>query len=131
MSFDQHILSEADRLAIEKAALDYIEGWYSGDAERMERSLHPDLAKRTIFRDPRGFDRLEPISALGLVIATRRGVGCRTPEERQRKEVTILDVFGSAACVRVDAADWVDFLQLGKLNGQWQIINVLWERREA
>lgn len=131
MSFDQHNLPEADRLAIEQASLDYIEGWYSGDAERMERSLHPDLAKRIIFHDPRGFDRLEPISALGLVIATRRGVGCRIPAERQCKEISILDVFGSAACVRVDAADWVDFLQLGKLNGQWQIVNVLWERREA
>ncbi len=28
-------------------ALDYIEGWYAGDAERMERSLHDDLVKRT------------------------------------------------------------------------------------
>lgn len=124
-------VSEEDRQSIEQAALDYIEGWYCGDAERMERSLHPDLAKRIVFADPRGFDRLEPISALGLVIATRRGAGTRTPSERQRKDITILDVFGKTACVRVDAADWIDFLHLGKLNGQWQIVNVLWERRLA
>lgn len=121
--------SELDRQAIKKIATDYIEGWYIGDEIRMEQSLHPDLAKRTVFADPRGFDRLEPISALALVIATRNKVGCRTPVDHQRKEVTILDIFGNAACVRVDAADWVDFLHLGKLNGQWQIVNVLWERR--
>jgi hypothetical protein len=121
--------SELDRQAIEKIATDYIEGWYTGDETRMERSVHPDLAKRTIFPDPRGFDRLEPISALALVIATRRGVGTRTPSDRQRKDITILDVFGKTACVRVDAADWVVFLHMGKLNGQWQIVNVLWERR--
>jgi len=28
--------------AITKTALDYIEGWYAGDAARMERALHPD-----------------------------------------------------------------------------------------
>jgi hypothetical protein len=26
--------------------LDYIEDWWTGDVERMERSLHPDLVKR-------------------------------------------------------------------------------------
>lgn len=31
----------ADSAAIRTAALDYIEGWYDGDAARMERSLHP------------------------------------------------------------------------------------------
>lgn len=124
-------VSDADRQGIEQAALDYIEGWYNGDAERMEHSLHPDLAKRIVFADPRGFDRLEPISAMGLVIATRRGAGARTPPERQRKQITILDVFCKAACVRVDAADWIDYLHLGKLNGQWQIVNVLWERRSG
>jgi hypothetical protein len=130
MSFDPDTLPEADALAIRQAALDYIEGWYSGNAERMEGCLHPDLAKRTIFPDPRGFDRLEPISAMGLVIATRNGAGCKTPEDRRRKEITILDVFGGAASVRVDAANFVDFLHLGKLNDQWQIVNVLWVKRK-
>jgi hypothetical protein len=126
----REISPEADRLAITQTALDYIEGWYTGDAERMERSLHPDLAKRIVVHDPRGFDRLEPISALGLVIATRKGVGCQTPPEAQRNAVTILDVFGNAACVRVDAAGWIDYLHLGRLNGRWQIVNVLWEKRQ-
>jgi hypothetical protein len=130
MSFDLRSVSETERLAIEQTALDYIEGWYTGDAERMERSLHPDLAKRIILHDPRGFDRLEPISALGLVIATRKGAGCRTPLGQQRKEISILDVFGNTACVRVDAVEWVDFLHMGRLDDKWQIINVLWEKRQ-
>jgi AcrR family transcriptional regulator len=31
---------------ITQAALDYFEGWFEGDAARMERALHPELAKR-------------------------------------------------------------------------------------
>ena len=37
----------ADRDAIVRVALDYFEGWFDGDAARIERTLHPDLAKRS------------------------------------------------------------------------------------
>jgi hypothetical protein len=37
-----------DNSAITKTALDYIEGWYADDAVRMERALHPELAKRMV-----------------------------------------------------------------------------------
>jgi hypothetical protein len=120
-----------DLARIRQAALDYIEAWYSGDAVRMESVLHPDLVKRTIMHDPRGFDRLEPISALGLVIAARRGTGTRTQHVDQRKEVTILDISGSMAAVKVVSADFIDYLHIGKLNGVWQIVNVLWERTRS
>ena len=40
----------ADADAIKQTALDYIEGWYEGNAERMERALHPELAKRIVLR---------------------------------------------------------------------------------
>jgi hypothetical protein len=45
--------SAADSAAIRQPALDYIEGWYEADAERMERALHPDLAKRIVRTNPR------------------------------------------------------------------------------
>jgi hypothetical protein len=31
------------------------------------------------------------------------------------------------ASVRVDASEWVDYMHLGKVDGEWKIINVLWE----
>ena len=40
--------SSDTREAITKVALDYGEGWYEGDADRMARALHPELAKRMI-----------------------------------------------------------------------------------
>jgi hypothetical protein len=40
--------SDVDQARIKQAALDDIEGWYAGDAERMKRALHPDLAKRIV-----------------------------------------------------------------------------------
>jgi hypothetical protein len=117
-----------DRAAIRQAALDYIEGWYEGNAERMERSLHPDLAKRIVHTDAKdGRSRLDQMSALGLVQGTRTGFGKRTPKEKQQKDVTILDVFGNTASVKIVANAWIDYLHVAKFNGRWVIVNVLWE----
>lgn len=40
-----------DTMAIQQTALDYAEGWYTADAERMQRALHAGLAKRTLRRN--------------------------------------------------------------------------------
>jgi putative lumazine-binding protein len=119
--------SEADRAAIKQTALDYIEGWYEGDAERMERALHPELAKRIVRTNAQGQSRVDQMSAMSMVMATRRGAGKQIPKEKQQKDVTILDVFENAACAKIVAAEWVDYLQLARSNGRWVIVNVLWE----
>ncbi|HZU22839.1 MAG TPA: nuclear transport factor 2 family protein [Terriglobales bacterium] len=116
-----------DELAIRQTALDYIEGWYEGDAARMERALHPELAKRMVAPDTRGQSHLNQMSAMTLVQATRAGGGSRTPKDEQQKEITILDRFNNAAMVKIVASSWVGYLEEVKFNGQWKIINVLWE----
>ena len=121
--------SEADRAAITQTTLDYLEGWYEGNAERMERALHPDLAKRIVHTQSDGRGRVEHMGALSLVQGVRAGWGKRTPVEKQQKDITILDVYGNAATVKAVASDWIDYLHLGKVNGRWVIVNVLWEMK--
>jgi Putative lumazine-binding len=120
--------SPQDSTAIRATAHDYIDGWYEGDGARMERALHPHLAKRLVYEDQQGHSRLVDLTALELVQTTRTGVGKIPPAER-RDSVTILDVFGNAAVVRIDATTWVDFLQEVKWNGRWAIVNVVWVNR--
>lgn len=119
-----------DQAAIRQAALDYIEGWYEGDAERMEGALHPEVAKRAVFTDGEtGRSRLDRMGAMTLVQYTRAGYGKSTPPEKQQKDVTILDIYENVAMVKVVATDWIDYLQVAKFNGRWVIINVLWEMK--
>jgi hypothetical protein len=129
LSFSQaQAQNGAEQAAIKQTALDYIEGWYEGNAERMERALHPDLAKRIVRTDPKsGRSRLDQMSAMGLVQGVRSGYGKNTPKEKQQKDVTILDVYENAASVKVIAADWIDYLHIARYNGRWVIVNVLWE----
>ena len=124
-----HAQTASDSAAIRAAALDYIEGWYEGSGERMERALHPELAKRIVNTNPNGRNSLGQQSAMTLVMSTRGGGGKNTPADQQRKDVRILDVFGNTASVRVDASTWIDYLHVAKWNGRWVIVNVLWELR--
>ena len=125
-----HAASSEDEAAIRATALDYLEGWYAGDAARMEQALHPDLAKRIVRPDADGKrDRVEHMGALLLVQYTRAAYGARTPKSEQQKDVTILDVYGNTASVKTVARDFIDYLHLGKVNGEWKIINVLWEMK--
>lgn len=120
--------SKEDAAAIKQTALDYIEGWYEGNAARMEQALHPDLAKRIVRTDPVSKKNvLDQMSAMTLVQRTRAAIGTATPKEQRQADVVILDVFENAASVRVTAAAWIDYLHVAKFNGRWVIVNVLWE----
>ena len=121
-------VSEAQ--AIRQVALDYIEGWYEADVERMQRALHTDLVKRYPDTLPSGRDHLATISANTMFEYTRGGGGSKTPKKPQRKDIVILDLFKEIATAKAVSADYVDYLHLAKLNGEWKIVNVLWMPRK-
>lgn len=121
--------TDADREAIKRAALNYAEGWYEGNAEKMESALSPDLAKRIVRTNPQGQSGLGQMTAMSLVQGTRGGSGKQTPVAEQQKDVTILDAMSNSATVKLEMREWVDYMHLGKMNGKWVIINVLWEMK--
>ncbi len=96
----------------------------------MGRAVHPELVKRIVVTDTATKRTvLDNMGASALVNGTRRGWGKDTPKGRQQKEVTILDVFGNAASVKAVMAEWIDYLQIAKVDGRWVIVNVLWEMK--
>ena len=119
--------SAADSAGIRQAALDYIDGYYTGDAERMERAVHPELAKRIVRTNEQGRQMLSQMSAMTLVQITKNGGGKDTPAADRKEDVKILDIYQNAASAKIDASGWVDYLHLAKWNGRWVIVNVLWE----
>jgi len=120
----------ADSIAIHQTALTYIDGWYTGDDERMSQAVHSELVKRIFATDPKtGAQIFKHQDSTGLVTATAKGYGTKTPEQRRQADVTVLDVFEGAASVKIVAAGWVDYLHLAKDDGDWQIVNVLWEMK--
>lgn len=118
----------ADSAAIRATALDYVEGWYNGDAARMARAVHPELVKRIIRTDSLG-SMVDNMGATRLISGAAHGFGRSTPPARQQKDVVIFDIYQNVALVRATMTDWIDYLQMGRVNGRWVIINVLWEMK--
>ena len=112
--------------AIKAAALDYIEGYFSGDADRMTRALHPELTKVIVMAPQQGmnaFTRKMTATELTELARSKRGV---IPREQWGIEVTVLDVHGNMSAVKIVNPKFIDYLQLAKVDGSWKIVNVLW-----
>jgi hypothetical protein len=116
-----------DKAAIESVVLDYFEGWFEGDAARMERALHPELAKRSLEHDASGAETLTTLTAQEMIDATARGIGkSRDPGDR-RIEVEAEHVYGTIANVTVHSAVYEEYLQLVRTTDGWKIVNALWD----
>lgn len=121
--------SEKDMEGIRSTILDFIEGWYEGDVERRERCFHPKSMKRIVHKDPEtGGDRLEEYSALQEVQFTRAGRGRDVPKDMQRKDFEVFDATERSAVAKVNTSSGFNYLLLSKFNGQWVIMNALWEK---
>jgi hypothetical protein len=121
-------LSREDSAAIRATAEDYLLGWYDGDAERMERALHPDLAKRNV-QTQNGRSRLSNMGAMAMVQMTRGRAASPQPADQRLLEITLLDGYGSMAVAKVVSWDFVDYISLARSNGRWVIVNDLWDGR--
>jgi hypothetical protein len=118
--------SADDRAAVVRTALDYFEGWFDGDAARIERALHPELAKRSLGQGSSDPERLATLTARQMVEATAAGEGQREDPGDRRIEVEVEDLHGTIANATVRSAVYVEYLQLVHTRDGWKIVNALW-----
>jgi hypothetical protein len=104
--------STEQETAIAQTALDYFEGWFEGDAARMEHALHPDLAKRSLGDD---LKHVEHLTAPVMIDATARGRGKTRDVPDRRIEVDVHDVYGVDGGPNGDVRDrYREYLQLAR-----------------
>jgi len=120
---------DSDSQAIRSTIRDYIEGWYDGDVERMDRALHPDLVKRIVYADARsGRSMYNEASKTLMMEYTRAGMGKKDAASKTQISIEVLDVDGEMAIAKSVTPQFVDYMELAKWNGAWKIVNVLWKQ---
>ena len=125
--------TDEDIQAIIATARDYIEGWFTGNAERMERALRPELVKRGLWYNSTAETwRVGNTSTAEMMVNwTREGGGKDRPANEKLFDIEVLDVFRHVATAKVSSYPFMDYLHLVKLEDRWWIINVVFERREG
>lgn len=132
LSFYANSQTKQDSLEIRQVALDYIEAQHNVKPEQFQRAAHPRMIKRTFWTDKnthKEFLRETFKDAMVLLAETYNQNGDRFPKD-PKKEVILLDVLEKTASVKLVADEWVDYMHILKLNGKWQIVNVLWQYKD-
>lgn len=118
-----------DESAIKECALNYLEGWYSGDTARMAKALSPELAKRGIIVNPRSNELvLAPASYEQMLSWVGQKPNELEEDPDKQREVHIIEIGKHIAMVKTVTPDFIDYLHMGKMDGQWKIYNAIWER---
>jgi hypothetical protein len=115
-----------NREAIMAIVRDYVEGWFDGDAARMDRALHPELVKRSRGLEGDDPDVLETLTKSDMVEATRDGEGVGKDASDRRIEIRIDYLGGGIASVTCLCHCYVDLLELIEMPEGWRIINAVW-----
>ena len=118
-----------ERAAVERAVLDYVEGFYEGDTVKLERSIRPEVTKFGYYI-PRDSTRyVGEAMAWSEFLSYARGI-----KERNRqapatapKKVEIFDILDQTASAKLTAWWGTDYLLLAKYDGRWMIRMVLWQ----
>jgi hypothetical protein len=120
--------SNAEKDAVKQAVLDYVEGIYEVDHKRIERSVHPELAKRGFYvKKGETAYTGTPMTFTQLVeLAKTYNKGGRVPKDAP-KEVVIYDVLDQTASAKLTAVWGIDYMHLAKYEGKWMIVNILWQ----
>jgi hypothetical protein len=120
---------EVDNDAIIATAMDYFEGWFDGDAERMARALHPDLDKRGVNVDTTGGQLSDSRTASQMIGWTRHGEGKAERPADLAIKVRVDDIYQQIATATVYSAVYIEYLQLMRTPQGWRIVNALFMRR--
>jgi hypothetical protein len=123
------MVATGDEDAVRSVVMDYVEGWFAGDAGRMERALHPELVKRCRGIEGDDPDALETLSAQEMIGATANGEGRREDAADRRIEIRIDHLDGGIASVQCFCHRYVDLLHLIRMPDGWKIVNAAWRQR--
>jgi hypothetical protein len=136
ISFSTNLFGQtkSDTLLIKETVLNYLEGLDTNDYSRVEKAMHPELAKRVIKKDDKGNYALDNMSASLLLFYTKTFDYTTlykadvNPEEPLKVEVIIFDISNDIASVKAiqNKFAFFDYIHIGKINGEWKIINILW-----
>jgi len=110
-----------DASAVRSTVMNYIEAYYTGNAARMEQTLHPLYLKHKIH----GNIPVREQTGADLVEAARSGEGTHLSEAERTEQIIVLDVAGNIASAKLVTPGWTAYMTLTKTDGGWKILSVV------
>ena len=125
-----NFLTAQDKENVEKACMNYIEGFYEGDTTKLIAALKPTLYKIGFWKNKTtGIYDFDGQMTYRQALDYAKNVLAKKnfPKPDAPKKVEVLDIMKTTAAAKVTAWWGVDYILLSKQNGKWMIEEVLWE----
>jgi len=119
-----------DEPAVLAAANDLFDGYYAGDAAKVEKAVHPEVSLANLVTMPTGRTAVMRVRYSGLVENVRMRAG-KMPANLPKPEIKVIDGMDGMAFVEVKGPDAWFYLQMTVLGGEWKVINILTKRLPA
>ena len=122
-----------DSLKIKKQSLGYLVALQKLKPKLMDTVMNDSLNKITI-----GYDRKE-MKQYGRSTSKKQMIefakswnksGAKFPLN-PTNTIEILDIYNRIATVKIVSDNWVEYLQLIKLDNKWEIMNIIWQYRDV
>jgi len=112
---------ENDSAAVQATVRNYIEGYYRGDAARMQATLDAHYLKHMIH----GTIPIRERTGAQMVEEVRTHGPADLPEADKTESISVLDISGNIASAKLVTPHWVDYMTLSKSDGNWKILSVV------
>ncbi len=114
-----------DSIRVKETVTKYIESFYLVQPEKGQESVHRLSAWQTIQKFCDGSEFLKGMSYeemvnLGKVFNLKGKYNTSS-----KRDIVVLYMMDKTASVKLIAEGWVDYVHVGKVNGEWKIINIL------
>ena len=124
--------TQKDSAAITKKALGYLIALQDLKPELMNEVINDSLNKVTI-----GYDRASKkeyaratTKAQMMVFAESWNKSNTKFPFKPNNTIEILDIYNRIANVKLISDNWVEYLHLIKLDGEWTVINLIWQHKD-
>lgn len=122
--------SDINKAGVEKACLNYIEGFYEGDTSKLEASLQPTLNKFGFWKN-KNTNTYAQVSHMSFKQALDYAKDVlekkEFPKSDAPRKIEVLDIGNSIASAKITAWWGIDYMLLSKRGDKWMIEQVLWE----
>jgi putative lumazine-binding protein len=110
-----------DASTVRETVRNYIEGYYTGDAQRLAATLHPHYLKQMLHgnipvREKTGGQMISEVRSNGAV---------SLPPADRTEQISVLDISGNMASAKLVTPHWIDYMTLSKSTGEWKILSVV------
>ena len=115
--------------AVRRVVHDYCMGFYELDGKKVQGTCHPSLSKRTVdTAEHGGFNTMQSISweEIGL-LGEHFNRHWGFDPETARCEIEVYEIRRGVAIAKLTGTVWFDYFQLMEINGEWSIVNIMYE----